>query len=85
MHSIGHADTQTTLDAVDEVMFEFEKVGPEFVSYIVVSEGHVSLTVDESVPDDIYVELIQSLRAHKDIRSVLAGRDDICGGTYIVR
>ena len=79
------ADNRTTLDAIDEVMFDYEKVGLEFINYRVVSQGHVSLTVDESVPDDLYVELIQKLRAHKDIRSVLAGRGDICSSTFIVR
>jgi len=83
--SISRADSQTTLDAIDEVLFDYEKVGMEFINYKVTSTGHVSLTVDESVPDDLYVELIQKLRAHKDIRSVLAGRGDICSSTYIVR
>ncbi len=79
------ADTRITLDAIDEVLFDYEKVGLEFINYRVVSQGHVSLTVDESVPGDLYVELIQKLRAHKDIRSVLAGRGDICSSTFIVR
>jgi len=79
------ADTQITLDAIDEVLFDYDKVGMEFINYKVTSTGHVSLTVDDSVPDDLYVELIQKLRAHKDIRSVLAGRGDICSSTFIVR
>ena len=83
--SASFADTRITLDAIDEVLFDYEKVGLEFINYRVVSQGHVSLTVDESVPDDLYVELIQKLRAHKDIRSVLAGRGDICSSTFIVR
>jgi len=81
----SYADTGITLDAIDEVLFDYDKVGLEFINYKVTSTGHVSLTVDESVPDDLYVELIQLLRAHKDIRSVLAGRDDICSSTFIVR
>jgi len=81
----SYADTGITLNAIDEVLFDYDKVGLEFINYKVTSTGHVSLTVDESVPDDLYVELIQLLRAHKDIRSVLAGRDNICSSTFIVR
>ena len=77
------ADNRITLDAIDEVMFDYDTIGYEFVNYKVVSEGNVSLTVDESVPDDLYVELIQRLRAHKDIRSVLAGRDNVCGTAFV--
>jgi len=83
--STSFADNQITLDAIDEVLFDYDTVGMEFINYKVTSTGHVSLTVDESVPDDLYVELIQKLRAHKEIRSVLAGRGDICSSTFIVR
>lgn len=67
------ADRQANAEhVVTTVLFDFE--ADEFVSYGVRRNGFVDLTFARNTPDEIYTQIIDTIRAHPDVRGVLAGK-----------
>lgn len=60
-------------EAVANVLFDFDGSN-EFVSYVVDSDGFVDAVFADNTPEPLYAEVIAKLRAHPDIKGVLAGR-----------
>jgi len=77
------ADKQAAANAVDAVMFDLDELGIEYVNFRVDKASNVSMTVDDTVPDSLYEKLLNRLRAHKDINSVLASQGPVCPIPYV--
>lgn len=60
-------------EAVANVLFDFDGSN-EFVSYVVRPDGYVDAVFANNTPDALYNEVVEKLRANKDIQGVLAGR-----------
>lgn len=60
-------------EAVANVLFDFDGSN-EFVSYRVREDGFVDATFASNTPEPLYSEVVEKLRANKDIKGVLAGR-----------
>jgi len=60
-------------EAVANVLFEFDGSN-EFVSYVVRPDGYVDAVFAENTPDALYADVVNKLRAEKNIKGVLAGR-----------
>ena len=79
---LSYADKQSAMDAVDSVMFDMDELGMEYINYRVDASSNVSMTVDDSVPEGLYEKLLDRLRAHKNINSVLASQGPVCPIPY---
>ena len=60
-------------EAVANVLFDFDGSN-EFVSYFVRPDGFVDAVFARNTPEPLYIEVVAKLRAHPDIKGVLAGR-----------
>ena len=60
-------------EAVANVLFDFDGSN-EFVSYIVRPDGFVDAVFARNTPEPLYTDVVAKLRAHPDIKGVLAGR-----------
>lgn len=60
-------------EAVANVLFDFDGSN-EFVSYVVGPDGFVDAVFADNTPEPLYAEVVEKLRAHPDIKGVLAGR-----------
>lgn len=60
-------------EAVANVLFDFDGSN-EFVSYVVRPDGFVDAVFARNTPEPLYAEVVAKLRAHPDIKGVLAGR-----------
>lgn len=60
-------------EAVANVLFDFDGSN-EFVSYFVRPDGFVDAVFARNTPEPLYTEVVAKLRAHPDIKGVLAGR-----------
>lgn len=60
-------------EAVANVLFDFDGSN-EFVSYVVRPDGFVDVVFARNTPEPLYAEVVAKLRAHPDIKGVLAGR-----------
>lgn len=60
-------------EAVANVLFDFDG-SSEYVSYVVRPDGYVDAVFANNTPDALYNEVVEKLRANKDIQGVLAGR-----------
>lgn len=73
----GMASATSALDmadaAVADVLFSYDG-SFEFASYSVKESGHVSITFASNIPESLYGEILQRLKGHEDISSVLAGK-----------
>jgi hypothetical protein len=58
--------------AVTAVIFDHN--AEEFVTYNVRDNGYLDITFARNTPDSIYNEMLEKLRSHPDIKSVLAGK-----------
>ncbi|MGB1110089.1 MAG: hypothetical protein ACPG4N_07020 [Gammaproteobacteria bacterium] len=76
----AHAGDQDAADAaVADILFDYDGSG-EFASYAVDESGNVDLTMAVDTPDEIYIEILDRMRSHADINSVLAGKTgSACG------
>jgi hypothetical protein len=71
----GAADALQKADlAVATVLFDYEEPGYEFASYRVSEDGFVEIVFASNMPDDLYVEILNKLQNHPDIKGVLAGK-----------
>lgn len=67
------SDRQARADiATAEIIFEFE--ADDFASYGVRRSGFLDITFASNVPSELYSEIITTLKAHPDIRGVLASK-----------
>jgi len=76
-------ERQAAISAVESIMFDIDELGVEYVNYRVDASGNVSMTVDDTVPEDLYAKLLNLLRADKAINSVLASQGAVCPIPYI--
>ncbi|TAM45672.1 MAG: hypothetical protein EPN55_07640 [Gammaproteobacteria bacterium] len=60
-------------EAVANILFDFDGSN-EYVSYRVRPDGFVDATFASNTPEALYTEVVEKLRANKDIKGVLAGR-----------
>ena len=60
-------------EAIANVLFDFDGSN-EFVSYIVRPDGFVDAVFARNTPEPLYTDVVAKLRAHPDIKGVLAGR-----------
>lgn len=60
-------------EAVANVLFDFDGSN-EFVSYRVREDGFMDAVFARNTPESLYTEVVAKLRAHPDIKGVLAGR-----------
>ncbi len=60
-------------EAVANVLFDFDGSN-EFVSYVVRPGGFVDAVLARNTPEPLYNELVERLRAHPDVKDMLAGR-----------
>ena len=60
-------------EAVANIIFDYDGSN-EFVSYHVRPDGFVDAVFARNTPEPLYTEVVEKLRAHPDIRGVLAGR-----------
>lgn len=67
------SDRQSRADlAAAEIIFEFE--ADDFASYGVRSSGFLDITFASNIPNELYGEIITTLKAHPDIRGVLPSK-----------
>ncbi len=60
-------------EAIANVLFDFDGSN-EYVSYVVRPDGFVDAVFARNTPEPLYNEVVEKLRANKDIKGVLAGR-----------
>lgn len=75
-------DRQAAMDAVESVIFELDEIGVEYINYRVDASGNVSMTVDDTVPDALYVKLLDRIRGSRAVNSVLASQGPVCPIPY---
>lgn len=68
----GDSDAKAS-EAVANIIFDYDGSN-EFVSYHVRPDGFVDAVFASNTPDPLYNEVVEKLRAHPDIKGVLAGR-----------
>ncbi len=70
-----HADDAESKasEAVANVIFEYDGSN-EFLSYHVRPDGFVDAVFARNMPEALYNNIVEKLRANKDIKGVLAGR-----------
>ena len=77
------ADAMSDADAaVTDILWNYEGAAENAV-YAVDARGNLDITFPRDVPDDVYIEIIDELKAHPDIKGVLAGKSGpACGAWY---
>lgn len=60
-------------EAIANILFDFDGSN-EYVSYVVRPDGFVDAVFARNTPEPLYNEVVEKLRANKDIKGVLAGR-----------
>jgi len=64
--------------AVNDILFQLEEVRLDQLTVKVKDGGYINLTVDVGVPDEVYGRLIDTFRAHPDIKGVLPVKGYVC-------
>ena len=76
-------ERQSAIDAVESVMFDLDELGIEYVNYRVDASGNVSMTVDDTVPEELYVKLLTLIKSNRAVNSTLASQGPVCPIPYI--
>jgi len=58
--------------AVTDIIFD--NTAEEFISYRISSKGEVDLIFARNTPDAVYSDILNKMKKHPDIRSVIAGK-----------
>ena len=78
-----HANTPEALaseDALSQILFDHE--ADAFTAYNMRRSGRVDITFARDVPDGLYSEMMDDLRAHPDIRGVRSARTGPACGLF---
>jgi len=69
--SFAEDDPQLKADlAVANILFDYDG-SSEFASYKISDSGFVDIIFATNIPEDLYVEIIDKMRAHPDISGIL--------------
>ncbi|WP_019625394.1 hypothetical protein [Thioalkalivibrio sp. ALJT] len=67
-------------DALSQILFDYE--ADAFTAYNMRRNGTVEITFARDVPDGLYSEMVDELRAHPDIRNVRPARTGPACGLF---
>ncbi len=59
--------------AISFILFDYDNVN-EFITFKIRNSGYIDLSFANNIPDDLFLEIIQKLKKHPDVKGVLAGR-----------
>ncbi|WP_018938138.1 MULTISPECIES: hypothetical protein [unclassified Thioalkalivibrio] len=79
----SHATTpeaRASEDALSHILFDYD--ADAFTAYNMRRSGRVDITFARDVPDGLYSEMMDDLRAHPDIRSVRSARTGPACGLF---
>lgn len=75
----GDDETRAMAEAaVNDILFQLEEVRLDQLTVKIKDGGYINLTVDVGVPEEIYGRLIDTFRAHPDIKGVLPVKGYVC-------
>ncbi|WP_026333185.1 hypothetical protein [Thioalkalivibrio sp. ALM2T] len=78
-----HATTpeaRASEDALSHILFDYD--ADAFTAYNMRNSGRVDITFARDVPDGLYSEMMEELRAHPDIRGVRSARTGPACGLF---